>query len=243
MSKRIGILTPSYNKQHVSLDAINSIISQTHQNIIYIIYENSTDNGITRGLIKNFLEVNKEKSNNKVIYREIDFTPEQREAVYIPAYLFNNAWEELKNEHKCDYLFYISDDDVIDTNLLEDCVNYLENNPDKSTCYFKLGLSNANTPTGFTLPVMPDGNVFTIEGPTLDRIDGGQVFYRASVLDKFPTKEYTTSDKTKDIARHCDGFFVVDLVKYGGPIHPINDGHRIRGRHRMFPNSTWRKGT
>jgi len=209
LSSNVLIITPSFNKGKYILDNINSVLSQTHQDWQHLIIDNSIDNNITRNIIKDYLTT---INDSRIIYIERNFTPEERHISYIPSLIINEYIEWAK-----DYIFYLSDDDYIKPNCLEKMVNYLDSNLDKSVCWITSQIYVLRD-NEFIFNNEITADMLLTQGRELDCcLDGGQILFRKSCLDKLEKPYYQT---TRDGCNHCDGTFLTKLSKEY-PMYPV----------------------
>lgn len=236
---KIGIVTPSYNKPNYVLRAIDSIVQQSYKDWEYHIVDNSTDSGITRNVIREYLSRLPNDIRDKINYKEEDFTKEFKKNNYVPSVITNKIFKEII----VDYLFYISDDDYIEYNCFDVLVEWFSRNLDKKIVYFKLSLlqeSYSKTTVIGELPVLNTfGKVFgkNLQTP-LNYMDGGQIMFKKEILKDILYPFFPETSNPFD-ACHCDGLFLLKLCdKYY--IHPV-DYPLPLGSHNMTELSTWRK--
>ena len=230
MTPMASVFTPSYNKGAYAADAIRSILAQDYGDFEYWILENSTDDGATRDQIAPLLD------DPRVIYQEFDIHPEWREKVYIPAWLLNQWYPRANGK----YIFYLSDDDLLDPATIGTCVRFLEEDPGRHVCWFSMRRVAAPRPG----PVAGDlDGGFPADKPMghdtprhhVDcRIDGGQVAHRRTCLDGLQ-QPWFPEDSDGGAASHADGLFLQKLAsRY--TFWPIPE-HLLT--KRLTPLSAW----
>src|SRR5579859_256026 len=211
----VSVFLPSYNKPDYVVQAIQSVLDQSYGNWELWLLENSDDDGHTRTVLKD-LGVTE---NPKIIYEEIEYTPEERRAVYPTAELLNKYYPWAQGK----YIFYLSDDDLFDPDCFETCVTFLEAGGHEA-CWFSLRIVYVDGPDTGPFPDGPaSGSRPGCTGIAADRtvgagyemalnckMDGGQIVHTKEVLSRiaqpyFPqTNDYFT--------RQCDGFFLTKLA-------------------------------
>jgi spore maturation protein CgeD len=223
-----SVFLPSYNKPTYVLDAINSILGQTCADWELWLVENSTDQQ-TRGVIA----ASGVLSDPRIRYTEVDVPNDTRESVYVPAWLINQYYPQANGE----YMFYLSDDDILGPDCIQACVTYLDTYADKSVCYFSMDFVRVGC-----IPASANGQVTTIKadvvrGPRMVdcHIDGGQVAHRKSCLDKLKQPYFPETLDTE--TRHADGVFLESLAEHYD-FWPIP---HFLATHRYTPASLWSK--
>jgi len=231
---KVTVITPSYNKPKYVLDSIKSVINQTFKDWDYIIFENSTD-GITRDVIKNYL---KEAKDDRIIYIESNFGQSTRDKCYIPSIICNAGYLIGSGN----YIFYISDDDIIDPACLESMVRYSEEN--QASCYVRAARSWLRGDKFVTEDALQFGITFTSLVKPDCQIDGGSVLYRKSVIENIVASEggmnLFHTQKHAD-THHEDGLFLNKYASYD-PIRPCAyNSDKMLLIHRYTELSTWTK--
>ena len=140
---KISVFLPSYNKGEYVLDAMRSVFAQTRTDWELWILENSND-GETHKLVEAELDYWKALPN-KIHYERLEGEEieKTRRAKYITAWLLNVYYPEANGE----YIFYLSDDDLIDANCFELMAGELDASPDRYVVYAGLRL-HGPAPTG-----------------------------------------------------------------------------------------------
>lgn len=234
---KVSVFIPSYNKREWVLDALRSVFSQTMADWELWLLENSNDGGITRGIIDCELASQPEEIRSKIHYEKLDGEEieRKRQETYITAWLLNVYYPEANGE----YIFYLSDDDLIDPGCLEIMAGTLDANPDYRVVYASL---RHGTPAGpGDCGPWPDAGIAAQDpkmfpGSVDSRIDGGQIMHHKSCLDAlaYPYFEEVSSPAT---ARHADGIFMERLVGRF-PFWPVE---QYLITHRWLGISTWSK--
>lgn len=229
-SPLLSVITPSYNKHEFVLECIDSVLKQTYTDFEYWLIENSTHDG-TRKVVKA-----KANTDPRINYVEIDFTPEERRSLYIPAYICNQVYPEFTGK----YIFYISDDDLAYPNCFQTTIEFMESNPEtirvsyhsqerlwlKNGCWVKDGGIQATKPLGKGTNTK---NVDCV-------IDGGQIIHRRDCLNTIP---YPYFPEENHSGSHADGLFLQQLAdRY--TFYPVPTLDWLTA-HRNTPKSTWTK--
>lgn len=229
MSPAASVFLPSYNKPQYVTEAIGSVLAQDMPDFELRILENSTDDGATRAAIAPLL------GDPRIRYEEIEFTPAERQEVYITSLLLNSSYPKAEGE----YIFYLSDDDLLDPGCLRRAVECLEQDPARMVCWFTLMQRAWNGATGGwrdsgSIDASHHAGLGTAFAVVDCRIDGGQVAYRRQCLDQIP-QPWFPEDPHPGVAAHSDGLFLQKLADrwmfYGIP-HP-------GVTHRRTPVSIW----
>ncbi len=225
---RISVFTPSFNKPQYVMDAINSVLNQSHQDWEYWILENSTD-GKTRDIIKKNINLD----DKRIKYVEKDFTKEERAKYYPTTYLLNRYYRKATG----DLIAYLSDDDILYPGLFSKISKFFKENKDKQIGYFSLKST-----------IEKDG-VFVQENQILAEIerglgteigvscsiDGGQMAHRKSCLDKISWPYYLEEITDASIV---DGIFMNKLAEKF-TFYPMGDGSEFFMEHRRTKISVW----
>jgi spore maturation protein CgeD len=231
---KVSIFMPSYNKGEWVLDGIRSIVAQTMDDWELWILENSND-GVTNLVVENGLSKLDADTRFKIHYERLageDIEKVRREK-YITTWLLNVYYPEANGE----YIFYMSDDDLIDPNCLEVMSRELDTHPSWEVVYCSLRHGSPKEP-GDVGP-WPNAGIPAISSKTFPgsvdgQIDGGQIMHYKTCLDHlaYPYFEETNHGP---IARHSDGIFMERLVNRF-PFWPVND---FLVTHRWLPISHW----
>ena len=218
-----SVFLPSYNKKGFVLEAMHSILGQSSSDWELWVLENSTDNE-TRELIKDSGLL----QDQRIRYVEIDFSQELRDTVYPTCYLLNRYYPQANGE----FIFYLSDDDLLDSDCIEACLSHFEANPDHSVCYVSMWIVGQEEPGG-TPKVFGQIDADTIRHSGQTRgIDGGMIVHRKSCLDAIP---YPFFNESKLTAYRSDQVFVAALAEHYD-FYPVP---RLLAMHRSTPASLW----
>lgn len=223
----VSVFTPSFNKHEYVLEAIESVLGQSYKHIEFWLAENSTDNR-TRTLVKSAV-----KNDPRVRYLEFDFSDEERQTTNIPARLQNIVYPKVTG----DYLFYLSDDDLLHHKCLEIMVNYLESHVDHMVCYHaqrRMIWTNDQFIETEVIPAVYKRGFDTIYPEVDSRIDGVQILHRTRCLDHLD--QPYISESLAD-GRHTDGIFMQHLANLW-TFYPVGVSHWL-SIHRITPKSTW----
>lgn len=227
---RISVFLPSYNKGEYVVTALRSIEGQTRQDFEVFVLENSTDDGRTKEILRK-----EGYYDNRPNIRVIDIEDVPRGEVNVMGWLLNRWYPKANGE----YIFYISDDDLLLPQAFEVLAGHLDEHSDHGACYGTLQHANSSSPADTRLTGQM---ILAMQGAVLGpgqvdcRVDGGQIMHRKSCLDGvgFP---YFEESPALEIARHIDGLFMEKLVQ-GHPLYPVDSQQPI-ATHRMTPQSTY----
>ena len=113
-NKKVSIIMPTYNDEKTICESLDTIINQTYKNFeIIIIDDGSTDS--TKKVIENYKKENDKE--NKIIY------------IYQSNQDQLNAILNGLNYINGDYIYILHSDDLLNgNNILEKCVQYMNNN-------------------------------------------------------------------------------------------------------------------
>lgn len=221
------IFLPSHNKKDYVLDAIRSVLNQTFPYWEMWLLENSTDDGLTRGV----LELSGVLDDPRIIYEKIDLDPDLRNSVHPTAWILNRYYPKANGN----YIFYLSDDDLLEPDCFRTCVAHLNSHKHHHVVYFSLSVVEMPAPhtAGYQRGQIP---ATCIRGPgDVDgSIDGGQVAHRKSCLDALEQPFFNETTE-KHYARHADGLFLQSLAIHY-QFYPIR---QVLSTKRYTPLSTW----
>lgn len=233
MSPKVSVFLPSYNKGRYVLDAMRSVFRQTRTDWELWIIENSND-GETHKLVEAELEYWRALPN-QIHYERLEGEEieNKRAYTYITSWLMNVYYPEANGE----YIFYLSDDDLIDPECFEVMAGELDSHPDRAIVYAGLR-TVASTEPGQTGP-FPDSGIpakdeLSFTGSVDSRVDGGQVMHRKICLDAL-VHPYFEEIPDPTIARHADGIFLERLIGRF-TFYPID---RYLITHRWTSKSQW----
>lgn len=208
---KVSVFLPSYNKGAFVLDALRSVFAQTMTDWELWILENSNDDGTTRRLIDLELQSHPLEITKKIHYELLqgEEIERQRREKYITSWLLNVYYPEASGE----YLFYLSDDDLIDPDCFEVMAGELDANPNYQVVYAGLRVGYTNTPgeTEFPDTGIPAQDAKSFPGSVDCRIDGGQIMHRKTCLDAL-VPPYFEEAREAWMANHVDGMFMERLV-------------------------------
>lgn len=220
---------PSYNKAGFAVEAARSVLEQDFEDWELWIMENSTDDK-TRRLLNKFVPVD----DPRILYREIDIDQKTRDCIWPAPWLLNQYYPQANG----DIIMYISDDDLFMPEIFRHTVSYFDHFTDHDALYFHLVRTKAVGPGhGKNW----DEQFASIAADNVRRkndldcqIDGGQIAYRKSVLDKIE-QPWFLQDKVPD-ANHCDGIHMERLATEDVTFWPLPVPGVIH-RHTLL--STW----
>jgi len=151
---RLSIVIPVYNREKTIKQAIDSVIGQLKENIELVIVNDGSTDG-TKEVIKDYITKYKEN---------ISYYEKENEGI---AATRNFGITHAKGK----YIMFVDSDDYIDKNLIPNVQPYLEQDIDivkfKLTC-----VNNENE------------EIYKIDGPCFDSLDGQEAFNRLVFLDK-----------------------------------------------------------
>jgi glycosyltransferase involved in cell wall biosynthesis len=235
---RVSVFLPSYNKGEYVLDAMRSVFNQSVPDWELWILENSND-GVTNLVVENELSKLDADTRFKVRYERLEGEEieRKRRESYITAWLLNVYYPEGNGK----YQFYLSDDDLIDPECFELMAGHLDAHEQRRVVYCSL---RHGTPTGpGDLGPWPNVGIPAIEsksfpGSVDSRIDGGQIMWHKTCLDKLAYPYYEETGEN-GVARHSDGIFMERLVSHF-PFWPVSE---FLVTHRWTNQSVWSKST
>jgi glycosyltransferase involved in cell wall biosynthesis len=117
--KKITILLPNYNSGKYIAESVNSALQQTYENYDIHAY----DNGSTDGSLE-FLRETEIRNNN--------FTVHELPNIYKNS--FREAVDHSFQNLDTDYITFLSADDFIEPNYLENCMKIISYDPKKIRC-------------------------------------------------------------------------------------------------------------
>lgn len=230
VSPKVSIFMPSYNKGLYVLDAIRSVQKQTMTDWELWILENSNDNQTPK-----IIEDHIPEWEDRIHYIRLEGEEIERRRTenYITAWLLNVYYPEANGE----YIFYLSDDDLIDPDCLEIMSRELDEDPEKHVVWAGLRTAGVTEPGQigpFPNAGIPAKDAKSFPGTANCQMDGGQIMHRKTALDAL-VWPYFEETNDASVANHADGIFLERMV--GRFIfHPI-DKYLIT--HRWTPHSLW----
>lgn len=237
MTPKVSVFLPSYNKGAYVRDAMRSVFAQTRTDWELWILENSND-GVTHEVVEDEMADQFERHpelTGKVHYvrlegEEIEY---RRANSYITAWLLNVYYPEANGE----YIFYLSDDDLIDPDCFEVMAGELDANPTYGVVYASLRIALVTTAENkgpFPNKGIRADDIKNFPGQCDCKMDGGQIMHRKVCLDAM-VYPYFEECGEGYIANHCDGIFLERLVGRF-PFYPISE-YLIT--HRRTEQSMW----
>jgi spore maturation protein CgeD len=246
MEPAISVFLPSYNKGEWVLDAMRSVFGQSRADWELWLLENSSD-GRTNLIVEDELtrhfglqELDGDEwlaalKENGVHYERLEGAEieRKRRETYMTSWLLNVYYPEASGK----YVFYISDDDIIDPDCFEVMAGELDANPEYRIVYAGLRHYTPSAP-GDCGPA-PDKGIPALDpkmfpGSVDNRVDGGQVMHWKACLDHL-VYPYFEEGGSGTVSRHVDGIFLERLVGRF-PFWPIN---RYLVTHRWTELSVW----
>jgi spore maturation protein CgeD len=231
---KVSVFLPSFNKGGYALDAMRSVFAQTRTDWELFVLENSND-GETTGMVldeigRQPVHIREQVTFERLHGQEIE---RKRRETYITAWLLNVYYPEAAG----DYIFYLSDDDLIDPDCFEVMAGELDTHPSYDVVYCGLRHYTPKHP-GDNGPA-PDVGIAALDpkmfpGSVDSRIDGGQIMHRKTCLDAL-VYPYFEESTVNNVARHADGIFMERLVGRF-PFWPID---RYLVTHRWTNLSVW----
>lgn len=228
----LSIFLLSYNKGPYVLDAIRSVLAQTRDDWEIWLLENSNDNGATRECI----ELSGILGDSRIHYEKIDDVENIRARRYIPCWLLNRYVPEGNGE----YIYIMSDDDLIDPECFELMAGHMDEHQDRDCVYAALRLAYGCVPgdVGPFDDAGLDAASIRMHPEAVDcRLDGAQVMFRRSLLNRMPYP-WWEEGAHPELARHADGVFLQRML---GHAHfwPVS---KFLLTHRFTALSHWTKG-
>ena len=226
-----SVFLPSYNKPGYAPDAARSVLAQDYPHLEFWVLENSDDGGETRRALAPVLA-----GDPRVIYEEIGLTPAERSECYVTSMLLNRYYGKANGT----YIFYVSDDDMLDPGCVSTCVAFMEEDPGRRrVCYFGLVSYNVDAAGGQAVcNTIPADRLRGLgsDQPVDCAIDGGQIAHRKDCLDAigFP---WFPENPDGNTACHADGLFMKRLAEKF-TFWPVKR-QLVTARHT--PQSTWNR--
>lgn len=220
MSK-VTIITASYNKGYLLAQAGFSVIRQTSPNWIWWIVLNGAD------LETEAIALRLADMDTRIKVFEYPANEAERGEVYYPSAIINEYYSKVETP----YLAWLSDDDLLAENFVEDLSKALEDDPTKDVVYGHCYTTRNGVAVDaiYAHKVMGKGT-----GLWPDCVlDGGQILQTKRSHDIINYKLPITWDK----AGHIDGVYLNKLAEHF-TFWPVNVAAVI---HRRTPLSTWRK--
>jgi len=226
---KVGIILPSFEKPMFVLDAINSVINQTFQDWELLIVENSKNKKVCEVIEKSI-------EDRRVVldYRNMD---NHRNLDQYPTSVIVNECYRNIFLTDIEYLFYLSDDDTLEPECLEELVKVLDQGHDVSYCAIKHWTQQEAG--GFI--ESHDQQVDKLRGiqeigsPVDCIFDGGQILFRRNCLHELEQPYYPEKGEHTS---HCDGVFMTKLIsKFAW--HPVASNKPLVN-HRRTKLSVWR---
>ena len=158
---------------------------------------------------------------------------------YPPAAFWNETAKEADPE---DYICWLSDDDLLLPNYVEDLAGHLDTHPWIDACYggsqVEVWDENGKVQDAEFLPY-GGYNVFNSNWSPACKMDGGQFMVRRSALDSLPWP-WVPEDTTKDPnahpitvqERYCDALFMNKIANAVG-IYPIGKQVMVNRRTEL----------
>ena len=230
----ISVLTPSFNKPEHLPEAIQSVLNQTLDDFEYIIIDNSTDRNAKAAIkgIGNTLA----RHDKRIKFWFEDMESTRDSGIYPTAQLINRFYE---HHAQGDYLFYLSDDDILKPNCFEELAAVLDSDDKYKVAYCNIDQQRERIFGWKDMGLMPckvtDGVLTHVN--TVDcYMDGGQALFKRECLKELEQPYYPTSYK-ENIANHCDGIFLQKLLdKFS--FYPVKNKDPLV-THRRTKKSKW----
>ena len=187
--------------------------------------ENSTDIE-TKNTVKDIFA---DYRDERMYYVDEYFTDRERKEKYPTAVLLNKYYDLMTG----DFMFYISDDDVLEKDCFKEMIESFDSNSEIMV----------NWHGQMTVDVRDRGQQNTVStrnadytimaGTTADCvIDGGVIMFRRECLNEIEKPYYV---ETYPEAGHCDGLFMNKLNKKWS-FFPVR---KVLSTHRRTKLSTW----
>lgn len=205
---RFDVFTPSFNKMDMVRKCIDSVMNQSHKDFVYWIIENSTD-PYAKMMVHSIVE---RYEDPRIIL--IDEYPDRRIPAYVSSVYMNKYLEYMKGG-----VVWLSDDDYLYPNALEEINKAFESNPEASVVYWGLQ-SDFQEGESFVTKHIRYAKDIVKRGTNVDcMLDGGQICHKVECVKKIE-KPYWREIWDNDTA-HCDGIFFNRLVMHYD-FHPID---------------------
>jgi glycosyltransferase involved in cell wall biosynthesis len=218
----VTIVTPTYNKAAYLKEAAESLFAQTFKNWVWWVVLNGADmatNRTVRMLEKTDLRV--------TVFREF-MTRDKRRMEYFPAVCLEKYYRRAQTQ----YLFWLSDDDLLFDTALERLVHALASKPERDVVYGNAVLKEHRYGAYVETGRMP-ATIMMGPGNSPDcQIDGGQILQTKRSFTGLWNTGYRIP-KDWDNAHHSDGLYMHALSQIY-PFYPVNADVVI---HRRTPVS------
>ena len=183
---KVSIIVPVYNVEDYLVQCVDSLINQTYRNLqIILIDDGSTDNS---GAICD--KYKKTDERVQVIHKANGGSSSSREAGV--------------NVANGQYLMFVDSDDWLDLDVIEKCVNIVQQDPDVSCVMFSYA---KETETATVSMHIMDGNMLFIGDEVKDKI------HRR--LFGLSTLELSHPERMENIVSCCGKLYRIDLAKRG----------------------------
>lgn len=171
----IAILTGSYNKRRYVVECIRSVQTQQDANWRHIVVDNSTDY-ITRELA-----FRASQDSPRTIFRTERFDVRQRQIRYPQAVIINQYFPEID----CDYVGWLSDDDLLLPNFCNEFCFFLDKYPAIQAAYCDYWVQVVDGDRILHQErIRHGGKIFGRNYFPFKKMDGGAVVCRVSGLRK-----------------------------------------------------------
>lgn len=224
---------PCHNKPAgFALDGVDSCLVQDMPLWELFIMENS-DNQTTREDLRSYLDDTRFKG--RVHYCELNLDDVRRSTVDVPVWLCNRFYPMANG----DFILYMSDDDLWLPGIFARITEVMDRHPDWDGLYFNSTLSYAYEPgQGLTGAPWIGASYPRGCGQLDSQIDGGQMTFRKSVLDRV-RPPWFPEDRDPSTMSHSDGILMERLAREGGvTFNPVPFDGLV---HRRTPFSVYTK--
>lgn len=213
---RVTCLCTCHNKPHLTHEAVESIVHQTHPDWEAIV----VDSGVLYDA--GYYERFPWRNDPRVKIVRSDETEETRRTKAMAPWCYNECFR--KGRVTGDLVMYLCDDDLLYPNAFATFVAYCRQHPEAEAMYASQDIgvlypNGAQAVIGERRATEPGGRC--CGGRPMDcRVDYLQFCHKTSVLRHLPGDAYWPENKDAD-EHHADGLFM-ERIGAHVPIHPID---------------------
>ena len=175
----VSIILQTFNRKKLLKKALQSAINQTYKNIEILIADNHSEDGT-----EEFCQKYAKKDARIKLHRHEENIGMVKNANYI------------LNEVRGEFAIFLNDDDWLDLNYVEECINFMNDNPNYSIVSPSTKLFNGNSLKGelLSVPKLDDNNVLTRLKNYLAAQDTGKISsgcFKSSIFEEIKKADGT----------------------------------------------------